>query len=140
MTSGAQADTTYVLVVYKVLCWVVVCSTGTLGLGVITGPPGWVAGTEGTSVSVTGQMVVDTATVTVVTDPTGQFVTVGAQLRIVETCVVYTVEVVYPCGLVVGTGVVADGDSVTGQTVVDTGTITVVTDPYGQFVTVGAQL
>lgn len=45
-------------------------------------------------VAVTGQMVVYRAIVLVTTDPTGQFVTVGAQLVIVWTEVVYTVEVV----------------------------------------------
>jgi len=51
--------------------------------------------------------------------------------------VVYTVEVVYPSGAEVGGGV----DSVTGQIVVEIGMVFVitVTDPAGQFVTVGAQ-
>jgi len=53
-------------------------------------------------VSVTGQIVVETGIVTVVTDPYGQFVTVGAQLRIVEVVVMYTTEV-EPCGDVTGT-------------------------------------
>jgi hypothetical protein len=61
-------------------------------------------------VSVTGQIVVDTATVTtvVVTDLAGQFVTVAAQLVMVETTVVKTVDVlrklvtkVLVCSLVV---------------------------------------
>ena len=47
---------------------------------------GVVAGAEVDSV--TGQTVVDNAIVFVVTEPTGQFVTVGAQLVIVSTVVV----------------------------------------------------
>ena len=44
--------------------------------------------------SVTGQTVVEIAMVFVVTEPTGQFVTVGGHLVIVSMEVVYTVEVV----------------------------------------------
>ncbi len=45
-----------------------------------------------------------------VIDPTGHFVTVGAQLVIVYMFVVYTVEVVYPAEIVVFT--MTDGDIV----------------------------
>ena len=50
----------------------------------------------GTWVAVTGQMVVYAATVIVVRTvlSAGQFVMVGAQLVMVISCVVYTVEVV----------------------------------------------
>jgi len=56
----------------------------------------------GVSVEVTGQTVVEISMVTVVTLPTGQSVTVGAQEVIVLVIVVLTVEVVYSTELEVG--------------------------------------
>lgn len=101
------------------------------------------AGTEdwggvGTELSVTGQTVVDTAIVWVVVDPYGQLVTVGAHFETTNVRVVYTVEVVNPCGEEVGEGV---EDSVIGQIVVDTGIVFVitVTDSAGQLLIVEAQ-
>lgn len=94
-----------------------------------------VSGEDGIEASDTGQIVVETGIVFVVTDPTGQFVTVAGHLVIVSTRVVYTVEVVYSSGEDVGElGVVSV--SVTGQIVVETAIVLVVTEPTGQFVTV----
>lgn len=52
-------------------------------------------GVSAVEVGVTGQTVVYSEMVSVVTDPTGQFVIVGWQEVIVYLVVVYTVEVVY---------------------------------------------
>ena len=91
--------------------------------------------------SVIGQIVVETGIVFVVTWPTGQFVTVEAQLVIVSTEVVYIVLTVDPGGTdIIGVVKGAEVDSVTGQTVVEIAIVFVVTWPTGQFVTVEAQL
>lgn len=107
---------------------------------------------------VTGQMVVLTATVLVITavgvpGRSGQSVTVGAQEVIVTSLVLYTVEVVYDKAvLFLDTGWTGALDvayppgevEVTGQTVVLIGIVLVITavevpDRSGQSVTVGAQ-
>lgn len=143
VTLGAQLVIVYTEVAYTVD--VVIGVAMEVGTGDEADPKAelWV------SAAVTGQTVVETAMVSVVTDPTGQLVTVGAQLVIVYTDVAYTVDVVID---VVGTGDEADEDvadpkaedsvsvAVTGQTVVEIATVLVVTDPTGQSVTVGAQL
>jgi len=80
---------------------------GVVGGGTTTttdedGGAGLVVGYLGGLVSeaVTGQTVVYSETMSVVTWPTGQLVTVGAQEVTVYTEVAYTVEVVYPvCAL-----------------------------------------
>lgn len=72
-----------------------------------------VSGTEAASVSVTGQIVVETGIVDVTTtvDLAGQFVTSGAQLVIVTSLVAYTVEVVnFWAADVVGAGEEAAGE------------------------------
>ena len=74
---------------------VVLLEAAVVAVGVDTTPVDS-AGLETPTVSVTGQMVVDTGTVTVVrtVEPAGQLGTVGAQLVTVWTEVVKTVEVV----------------------------------------------
>jgi len=98
----------------------------------------------GALIVATGQTVVYKEIISVVTDPNkaGQLVIVGAQLVIVYTEVAYTVEVVDAGGGgggAYGTEVAA---SLTGQTVVYSAMVSVVTDPNkaGQLVIVGAQL
>lgn len=78
-------------------------------------------------------IMVDRTSVFVVTDPIGQFGTLGGHDRIVEIVVVKIVEVSRSGSVVVGDGVV------TGHTVVDRRMVFVVRDPTGQPVTVGAQ-
>jgi hypothetical protein len=55
-----------------------------------------ISGGAGTELSATVQTVVEIAIVFVVTELSGQFVTVGGHLLIVYTEVLYTVEVVRP--------------------------------------------
>ncbi len=65
----------------------------------------------------------------------------GGQLVIVYMMVVYTVDLVYPCGNNCATVVAAAGGIVdTGQTVSYKLMVWVVTDPMGQLVTVGGHL
>lgn len=73
---------------------------------------------------------------TIIVDSAGQSVTVGAQDVIVSYFVVYAVEVVYS---VVSGGEFSLSVPVTGHTVVYRAIVSVVTDPTGQSVIVGAQ-
>jgi hypothetical protein len=90
--------------------------------------------TEAVSVAVTGHTVVETAMVEVMTliELAGQSVTVGAQLVMVISLVVYTVEVVHWTGVVTGTGVVMAAEDDVGTTSDEEGTgvgLTGVDDP-----------
>lgn len=69
------------------------------------------------SAAVTGQTVVEMATVRVVrtVEWAGQFVTVAAQLVMVDTIVVKTVEVVYWIGLVAAGEVTAEDDTTVAE-------------------------
>jgi hypothetical protein len=80
--------------------------------------------TEAVSVAVTGHTVVETAMVEVMTliELAGQSVTVGAQLVMVISLVVYTVEVVHWTGVVTGTGVVMPAEDDVGTTSDEEGT------------------
>ena len=87
--------------------------------------------------------VVVTGTTVDVTEPTGQLFTEAAQEVIVYDFVTEIVEVIGTAGALVAGAVVAGADVATeetGQTVVDTAIVSVVTFPIwaGQFVTVGA--
>lgn len=80
--------------------------------------------TEAVSVAVTGHTVVETAMVEVMTliELAGQLGTVGAQLVMVISLVVYTVEVVHWTGVVTGTGVVMPAEDDVGTTSDEDGT------------------
>lgn len=82
VTLGAQ-----LVIVYTEVAYTVEVVIGTVGTGEeadeVAEPKAEDSASVAVAVAVTGQTVVEIATVLVVTDPTGQLVTVGAQLVIV---------------------------------------------------------